>query len=612
VTPKTRIPAWSIPLLVFAASFLVLFLCVDPPPLHEDTARDLLIARDCVDAGRCAMAGPTASFGGLTQGALWIHALEMSRAAGLGLGGVRAIVLGLVSAAAVLVALTPRRLFGWNAGPAAWAITLAATASTIELPVLWNPSVLPLPLALFQVALLALALTGGMGSAGAVGVALALAIDAHVVCAGLVPFALGVVVATAARPVLATLVAGALLAGTSLVSSSGAWTADLPILAAAWLPSSVLMAVALSLGVASRRRARAASPALRVRVVLVGSCGYVVAAVVLACVATGHPLAPRYLAPVVPAAAILAAGAAIGAFGRRPPSPRRALAGNAAVGLAVVVAVLLARRPPRADTRPRWTALDAEALAPALAARGWTFSDLYQHQRGPRQHSLLAGLAPYLPAPDGTPPLPARDDLLLVKATRRAVQASGAEPWIVADLPGNDVAVARAAPSWLDASSLEVCVQPPGSGARCVHTGLGEDDPDRGAIGTFSQRAYPELESVRQAFLSGEGRLTGALRWSVAVRLHSPMEGPAHVLTLPDPDPPWRIERVEGARDAGTLPAREVVLEGLGGEGRVVFAVDVTADAAGRFRPSLPSLVETTVDEQGLRDLSGRGPGGQP
>jgi hypothetical protein len=433
-----------------------------------------------------------------------------------------------------------------------------------------------------------------------------------VVCVGLVPVALAVLIATGARPVVATFLATTLLIGTSLLSSSGAVTADLPILAAAWLPSAGVAAVVLSVGVVIRRRARASSPIVRVRAVLVAGCGYVALAVFLAWVVTGHPLAPRYLAPIVPLVAILAAGAVPRAFGPRPPTPGRVLTANVAVVVGVALLVFSTKRP-REDTRSRWTALDAEALAPSLAARGWTFSDLFQHQRGPEAHGLLAALAPYLPAPDGTPHARAEDDLLLLKTTRSRVRASHVDESIVANLPGEAVAVGRRALSWLDASELDVCAGPVGSDAlHCVHTDLGKDDPDRDVRGTFSQRAYPELEDVRQAFLSGEGKLTGAVRWTLAARLRPHEEGPAHMLTVPDSDPGWRIERIEDASYQGSLPSREVTLRPAARDGRIVFAVDVPAGGAGRFRPWLPSIIETTEDEVGLRELSAEGRGGPP
>jgi hypothetical protein len=76
------------------------------------------------------------------------------------------------------------------------------------------------------------------------------------------------------------------------------------------------------------------------------------------------------------------------------------------------------------------------------------------------------------------------------------------------------------------------------------------------------------------------------------------------VLSLADADPPWRIERVDGARYAGTLPARELVLESVSDDGRILFGVEVMADDAGRFRPWLPDLIETAADEETMRSLS--------
>jgi hypothetical protein len=599
-----RVPAWAIALGALIASFLLLALCVDVPPLHEDTSRDLSIARDCVDAGRCAMAGPTSSFGGLTQGALWIHLLELSRFVGLEIGGVRTVVLGLASMATVLVAFTPPRLCGWSAGPATWALALAMTPAAIELPVLWNPSVLPLPIALFEIALLVLAATADVKVAAAMGVFLSLSIDAHLVCAGWVPFALGVVVATARRPWLATVVAAASMVGAFLVSSVGTVRADLPILAAWSFRLAALAVVALTLGLAVRRRARAAAVTSRVRVVLAASCVYFVLGVVCVCVATGQPLAPRYFAPVVPAAAMLVAGAAVGGFGRRRSGSRRASLGNVAAVALVAILGLRTVVLHRAPAHPAWAAADVDPLARSLAARGWTFGGLYGHLRGPQARLLLAALGPYLPAPDGMPRAPAQDDLLLLKASRAEVQAKDAESWVLADLPGNDAAVGRGARSWLDVGSMEICVGPSGSDVRCLRTGLDDDDPDRGATGTFSQRAYPEMEGVRRKLAPDPGSRHVALRWTLAVRLRPNLAPPAHVLSLADADPPWRIERVDGARYAGTLPARELVLESVSDDGRILFGVEVMADDAGRFRPWLPDLIETAADEETMRSLS--------
>ncbi len=603
------LPVLPTALVLFGATFLLLDLVIDTPALHADTARDLLTARDCVDVGRCAMAGPTSSFGGVIQGALWIHFLEMSRAAGLGLRGIRAGVLALTSASSVLIAFTPRRLCRWNGGPAAWAIMLAASAGTIELPILWNPSALPLPIALFHVALLACAATGSVPAAGAVGVALSLSIDAHLVSAAWTPFAVVVVVATAVRPFLAMSALSVLLVGTSLLSSFGAVRDDVALLGAVCLYGPVVLVVALGLGWTIRRRMRAVAPASRVRAVLVAACTYFVLCAIGMCVAKGHALAPRYFAPIVPAAAILGSGAAVG---WRAVGGRRGAVGNAAVVFVVGVAGAALTLLHSPASRPSWTAEDAESLAGSLSSRGWTFAALHGHLRGPQANELLAGLAPFLPAPDGAPLAPAQDDLLLFKVSGTRARASDAEKWIVADLPGNAVAVGRRAASWLDVGWLEVCAGFSGSDARCMRTSLDGGDPDRGEKGTVSQRAYPELANARSKLLSDGRSLSRAFRWTVEVRLRPNPEGPAHVLTLADPEPLWRIERIDGALYQGLLPGREVVLESVPTEGRILFGVDVSADDAGRFRPWLPSFVETAAGEEALRSLFANPTRGSP
>ena len=68
--------------------------------IHFDSNRDLLIARDCYDLGRCDGHGPPTSFAGLFQGVLWNNALGLFRwlgaspkAIGIGIAGLYALVI---------------------------------------------------------------------------------------------------------------------------------------------------------------------------------------------------------------------------------------------------------------------------------------------------------------------------------------------------------------------------------------------------------------------------------------------------------------------------------------------------------------------------------------
>jgi hypothetical protein len=387
---------------------------------------------------------------------------------------------------------------------------------------------------------------------------------------------------------------GAALVGTSIASSAGALAHDLPILAAARIPAAALVVVWLALGVAIRRRARAASPTVRARAVLVVACAYFAAAIVAGGAVTGHPVEPRYLAPIVPAAAILLGGLAVGPLA----TLRRAVAGNAAVMIGVAVIVTAGRRTPPPDT---WTVLDAEALAPTLSARGLTFSDLYRHLHGPETHRLLAAMGPFLPPPAGAASrAPSGDDLLLFKAARARVQEAGAERWILRDLPDGAVAMGRAAPSWIDTGTLAVC-----AGARCAQVDVAAADPDRGAMGTVVQRAHSGPGDVGPPALTEGPTPDAVVHWTVVVRVRPPPDGPAHVITLADRlAPPWRIERVEGLRCPEQLPSSQVTVMSGTGEGRIVFAVDLPTERTAGFRPwLLPSLAETGEEEGALRAL---------
>jgi hypothetical protein len=589
-------------ILVFALSLGLLLLLVPPPPLAEDTARDLLLARDCVDAGLCGMAGPRASFGGFTQGAIWIHLLELCRFLGLGLRGARGFVLFLDALSAALLYAAPRRLCGWAAGPAAGAIYLLVSGYCIELPILWNPSMLPLPLAIFYLCLSSLAFGGELQAAVAAGVALALSFDAHLVCAALVPFFLGAVVATARRPLFAAPLAVLAMAASSYASSRGAWVADLPLLLGAKLLCGAALGAILLLGVSLRARAKLASPITRARATLVGACVYYGVVVVALRLVTGHPLAPRYFAAVVPAAAILGGAILSGALRERKiPEVRPGRANGLVVVVGALIVALLGRLPSRA-TDAGWTALEVETLASSLYAEGWRYRDLELHLRGPDAHALLAALAPYGPgaaAPHA--PSSISDDLVVAKVSRARLPGEIPSEWRLIDMGREWVAVTRRASSWLSLAELETCERTSSrTPQHCEPVNLVADADAQAATGTFASRAYPSLDPRRGGFTSGDDGPPAPFHWSVAVKVHA--EDETRVLSVVEPRLPWRIEHLDGVRRRGSVPGGEVTLGGPG-EGSVVFGIDVPPQAVEGFRRWLPSFIETRADETALRAL---------
>lgn len=149
---------------LIAVLWALLWLLAGGPLVHVDTTRDLLLARDCAELGRCAAGGATTSFAGLRQGALWPDVLSAARLVGLAPDLLHTLLLGLH---AVVVALT------WRVTRSRTATGLALLGTGLTTPsLLWNPT-LAWPLA---------ALAALLFRARAVwlaALALGLAIDSH-------------------------------------------------------------------------------------------------------------------------------------------------------------------------------------------------------------------------------------------------------------------------------------------------------------------------------------------------------------------------------------------------------------------------------------------------
>ena len=103
--------------------------------IHFDSNRDLLIARDCYDLGRCDGHGPPTSFTGLYQGVLWNNALGLMRWLG---ATPKAIGLGIAWLYALVFAASARWAQGRNPR-ALWLLLLAGSLASMPV-VLWSPT----------------------------------------------------------------------------------------------------------------------------------------------------------------------------------------------------------------------------------------------------------------------------------------------------------------------------------------------------------------------------------------------------------------------------------------------------------------------------------------
>jgi hypothetical protein len=363
-----------------------------------------------------------------------------------------------------------------------------------------------------------------------------------------------------------------------------------------------MLAVCMAVGAALRRRVRAVAPERRARALPWGLLGSFAIAFAATWAGTGHAPAPRYWAPVAPAATIVLGGILHRLLGLHGTARTRAhmILEIAIAGLVLGSTVLMGRARTGAAA---WTADDLERMAPVLYADGRSYRDLFQHVRGPDAFALVTQLAPYGPPPSRARE-PIRDDLLVLKVAREPALARRARGWTVVDLDARHVAVLRRGHSWLDLSNLDVCIERAGAQPRCAHGSLADDDPDRGAAGGFSQRAYPGIEALRRAFAPAELAHMAPFRWTVSAAIHTGPDEPPHDVWMADRTIDWEVVEVEGVSTSEPLPAKRVRLASGAGSGRIVFAAHIAAGEAGRFVPWLPCIVETEAGEDALRALA--------
>lgn len=530
----------------FAATLALLAALRVRPAVHLDTARDLLLARDCVLAGRCG-AGPRASFGEWTQGALWSHLLELRELLGLGLAALEHAAIVAVALAAALVPLTARAL-GRRATALTWALWLPATLLTIGWPTLWNPTLWPLVLAAFHLALLHAARTRGVLAFTAAAAALALAIDVHVASAVLVPFFGAALVARAARP-LSTACLAALVAIAALAVDSPAAFADNRELVTRHALSIVLvLAAAAAVGLAARRRLVDDSPARVARAL----CIYLIITLPLLSFVAGHPLHARYLAPLVTPLAVL--------LGRRD------VKWPAVLACAAYLAFWLDDR----WYNHRFRLHETEPIAAAMYGRGLGFGDLYQHLRGPHAYDLLSTLAALEPpghrgAADGL-------DLLVFRTSHQELPAELPPDWTVVDL-GSHVAVLVAYEPRIRTDRFTACRTT--DAERCTSITL---DRDRFTDAPWTDRAHAAIPDLARP-ARGE-RLV--YRFPL-----SPGE-PRRVHLFADECKGWTI----GNPDALASPAA----------GELVFTVETTSRCRGWLPPFVELPVASSPLDRALRE----------
>jgi len=200
--------------------------------VQPDTARDLMLAAECLGPDGCLSRGAPASLEPLYQGGLWIAHLAALQRLGLGAGAAQIVSAVVYVSAALCIGIAAERLFGRLTGLlAVTCLVLWPTALSTEIATQWNPSLISLPAAVLTIACVRAVGSGTVGPWLLAALALSMLVQLHLVCLVLLPcVALLFVCFPPYRPLRAALLCLAmLLSPLALLSRDALWPAWLAL-----------------------------------------------------------------------------------------------------------------------------------------------------------------------------------------------------------------------------------------------------------------------------------------------------------------------------------------------------------------------------------------------
>ena len=572
------------PWLLWALAYALLQRLNPESPVVDDNVRDLLMARDCVELDHCHLLGPQTSVPGLFQGAVWPNLLAIGRLLGADARTMLVAVLAALAATVPLLFVTARSLAPRLALPAAlWLLfglslddgpaqlinpTLAPCwALAVSLP-LWRYAAAPRWRHLLVAALL-----------------LSLGVGTHVALVALVPALLVLPLLLDPRPwASAAWALGLLIVGYALISPAAA-VANTQFAATHAALFVLLLAPLLARRLAER--ALALDPCGRGGLLLaLVLLPYLLGLTWLIALAH-HAYGLTYLAPILPALALLLALGARLAAAPLPSLPRRVLL------LAVPLALLAwTQRPQRPPSRLTWPDVERLARVPLVAQTA--HAQRLRRVQGGACRELVAGLG--LLAPPPVPGVESQRALRIVLSAAPLPAAATATQRV--ELGGGRWALVDEIASWLDTEHARTCRQavrdraPP----HCQALPTLAAEAARPEAFLFSNRAFPQTDTEA---LPPPYRLT----WEVPLR---PVDARRR-LVLMDEDADgcgWQFSHVAGVAVHEALPARAVTLVAAGlGTGTLVLTKRLDrpacrADVADRHYP--PCLVELRDGEAWL------------
>lgn len=569
---------WLFGSVVTLALFAWLAATRARPPVHPDTARDLLQAVACSNGAlELCQRGPHTSFAG-HQGALWPRFLLLGHELRIPLTAMQLAVFAFIAIGAGMTGAATRRLFddklaSLTASLAFIGLSLWAT----EYPLYWNPSLLPLPSAIFAWALLEHSRSGRSTTALIASFGLALSVDLHIVCLVFIPLLLVAVTASAKRPVFALALTFACFCLTVGIVSPVAWTMNLTAFEYAYGPALVMLIPisCVAIGLALRNRWLAFPVNRRSFFLVLVMVGW------LAVPAMTGRWEGRYAAPSVPALSI-ALGWAQLRFRKRT---RWALVGAAACWLAVLTSSFGATRHHTGSL----SLLDIARLVPAIEKEGFGGDMAFFRVEGLAMDELSSLVALSRPA------APRSETLLIVEIERAKLPSPLPEEWTLVELDDARVAILRRnAHPFLRREDVRICYasRAPGSVGECMSSHAQRDG---------ATLAYPPFPEFAYNYGPDKFASFGDFRAELSIAIDTQGPGASHLIELFDTDEDWQIGAVEGVSFEGELPGRRVVVHASSGEGRLILVRDFQAGSLPSSWP--PILIETLLDETKLQRL---------
>jgi hypothetical protein len=590
--------------IVFVVTWLWLWMRPSSP-LQEDTSRDLAFARELVDGTQHHLHGAWASFGALRQGTIWIDFLALCQLTGLGIEGIEAVLTTLLAATVALAYVGFARLLPWREDPLVREVAplisavavLAALPLTCEMPLLWQPILLPVPIVLAHLCLWRLLRDGELVDALALAVLCSFALDVHVVSVALLMLALVAVPLASKQTWLATPAALTVGIGTLALCSPAALSGNWVILREqGWLlPTCVVLGAALLVGAALRRRFASLNWETRLRLALGGELA-VMAMIIAASLHGSTPsLAGRYLLPFIPAVALALGLAASWA------NSRRSLLGSIALALGLLLASLGWLRPESSRVLPiypAWRVAEFEPVAELLRERELSWTELAGRLQGPSAAMVLSHLSS-LVEPGSADPPHAESGLLLVALDD--AQAEQVRP----ELPDDPQLVTALEVGELQALLVQTSARADRLGVELCRDG---DDctPVKIASNSRVHQAHPKVwigRAPAQQWLVADGRSEPEqLLWRFPIT-----PGPRAVLMLSSnlSEPcAWMFVAAEGFEPSARLPSALLELEGdASGFLLVSRRLDADQPACSEHGLFPPSIMETAPEWVRLREL---------